>query len=75
MQTDVTKELFSNIYPIPLKLDWPVMAVWDALVADGDPAGRAGLVAGAGPVAAPVQSSGAHSLAFPLAPDVGVVAA
>ena len=51
------------------------MAVWDALVADGDPAGRAGLVAGAGPVAAPVQSSGAHSLAFPLAPDVGVVAA
>ena len=58
----------------PLKLDWPVVAVGEALVAEGDPAGRARLVAGAGAVAAKVQPSRAHSVALSLASDVGVVA-
>ena len=57
-----------------MKLDWAVVAVGEALVAEGDPAGRARLVAGAGAVAAEVQSAGARSLALSLASDVGVVA-
>ena len=54
-----------------------MVAVGEALVEDGDPAGRAGGVVtagGAGAVAAPVQSPRAQPLASPLASDAGVVA-
>ena len=58
-----------------MKLDRPVIAVREPLMSEGDPAGRTHLVAGAGAVAASVQSSGADPLAFSLASNVGVVAA
>ena len=58
---------------MPLKLDGPVFAVGEALVADGGAARRALLVAGA--VAALVQPARADPLALLLAPHVGVVAA
>ena len=71
----LTPALYRLCLCSPLQLDGPVVAVWEALVEYGDPAGRAGcgLVAAsrAGAVAAPVQSPRAEPLASPLASDAG----